>query len=94
MVKAARMVHVQYILNVALNAEKKVIAAWAGDLEKAHAEGVAFIRKWSQCESITGDIVVTSNGGSQPPRHAPAKTASSSCAAAASTVWAERILRN
>lgn len=63
MVKAARMVHVQYILNVALNAEKKVIAAWAGDLEKAHAEGVAFIRKWSQCESITGDIVVTSNGG-------------------------------
>ena len=63
MVKAARMVHVQYILNVALNAEKKVIAAWAGDLEKAHAEGVAFIRQWSQCESITGDIVITSNGG-------------------------------
>lgn len=29
----------------------------------AHAEGVAFIRKWSQCPSITGDIVVTSNGG-------------------------------
>ena len=63
MVKAARMVNVQYILNVALNAEKKVIAAWAGDLEKAHAEGVAFIRQWSQCESITGDIVITSNGG-------------------------------
>lgn len=63
MVRAARMVNVQYILNVALNAEKKVIAAWAGDLEQAHAEGVAFIRKWSQCESITGDIVVTSNGG-------------------------------
>lgn len=63
MVCAARMVNVQFILNVALNAEKKVIAAWAGDLEQAHAEGVAFIRKWSQCESITGDIVVTSNGG-------------------------------
>ncbi|MBR2675520.1 MAG: nickel-dependent lactate racemase [Solobacterium sp.] len=63
MVKAARMVNVQFILNVALNAEKKVIAAWAGDLEEAHAEGVAFIREWSQCPSITGDIVVTSNGG-------------------------------
>jgi nickel-dependent lactate racemase len=63
MVRAARMVNVQFILNVALNAEKKVIAAWAGDLEKAHAEGVAFIRKWSQCPGITGDIVVTSNGG-------------------------------
>jgi nickel-dependent lactate racemase len=63
MVCAARMVNVQFIMNVALNAQKKVIAAWAGDLEKAHAEGVAFIRKWSQCPSITGDIVVTSNGG-------------------------------
>lgn len=63
MVRAARMVNVQFILNVALNAEKKVIAAWAGDLEQAHAEGVAFIRKWSQCPSVTGDIVITSNGG-------------------------------
>ena len=63
MVCAARMVNVQFILNVALNAEKKVIAAWAGDLEEAHAQGVSFIREWSQCPSITGDIVVTSNGG-------------------------------
>ncbi|MBE5839484.1 MULTISPECIES: nickel-dependent lactate racemase [Butyrivibrio] len=63
MLCAARRVNVQFILNVALNAEKKVIAAWAGDLEAAHAQGVKFIREWSQCPSITGDIVVTSNGG-------------------------------
>ncbi len=63
MVCAARMVNVQFILNVALNAEKKVIAAWAGDLEQAHEEGVEFIRKLSQCPPVTGDIVVTSNGG-------------------------------
>ena len=63
MVYAARLVNVQFILNVALNAEKKVIAAWAGDLEQAHEVGVDFIREWSQCPSITGDIVVTSNGG-------------------------------
>lgn len=63
MVYAARKVNVQFIFNVALNGEKKVIAAWAGDLEKAHAQGVAFIRQWSQCPKITGDIVVTSNGG-------------------------------
>lgn len=63
MVCAARMVNVQFILNVALNAEKKVIAAWAGDLEQAHMKGVDFIRKWSQCPSVSGDIVVTSNGG-------------------------------
>lgn len=63
MVYAARKVNVQFILNVALNGEKKVIAAWAGDLEKAHEQGVAFIREWSQAPDITGDIVVTSNGG-------------------------------
>ena len=63
MVYAARKVNVQFIFNVALNGEKKVIAAWAGDLEKAHAKGVAFIREWSQCPEISGDIVITSNGG-------------------------------
>jgi nickel-dependent lactate racemase len=63
MVVAARAVNVQFIMNVALDAEKKIIAAWAGDLEKAHAAGVEFIRKWSQCKVIPADIVVTSNGG-------------------------------
>lgn len=63
MVCAARAVNVQFILNVALNGEKKVIAAFAGDLEKAHAEGVAFVRSLAQCPGITGDIVITSNGG-------------------------------
>lgn len=63
MLCAAKAVNVQFIFNVALNGEKKVIAAWAGDLEQAHAKGVQFIRQWSQCPGITGDIVVTSNGG-------------------------------
>lgn len=63
MVCAARAVHVQFILNVALNSEKKVIAAFAGDLEEAHAKGVEFVRGLAQCPSVTGDIVVTSNGG-------------------------------
>ena len=63
MIFAARAVNVQFIFNVALDGAKKVIAAWAGDLEEAHAQGVAFIRQWSQCPGITGDIVVTSNGG-------------------------------
>ena len=63
MVYAARKVNVQFIMNVALNAEKKVIAAFAGDLERAHAEGVAFVRSLAQCPSVEGDIVITSNGG-------------------------------
>lgn len=63
MVAAARAVHTEFIFNVALDGEKKIIAAWAGDLEKAHAAGVSFIRKLSQCHAVTGDIVLTSNGG-------------------------------
>ena len=34
MLCAAKAVHVQFILNVALDAQKKIIAAWAGDLER------------------------------------------------------------
>ena len=63
MLCAAKTVNVQFIFNVALDGEKKIVAAWAGDLEKAHEAGVAFIRQWSQCPVVTGDIVVTSNGG-------------------------------
>ena len=63
MVCAARRVEVAFILNVALNGKKQIVGAWAGDLEQAHAAGVAFVRTWSQCPSITGDIVITTNGG-------------------------------
>ena len=63
MVCAARAVNVQFILNVALNGEKKVIEAFAGDLEQAHDAGVAFVRELSQCPVVQGDIVITSNGG-------------------------------
>ena len=63
MLCAAKTVNVQFIFNVALDGEKKIVAAWAGDLEQAHEAGVAFIRQWSQCPVVTGDIVITSNGG-------------------------------
>lgn len=63
MVYAARKVNVQFTLNVALDGAKKIIAAWSGDLEQSHEEGVGFIRKWSQCPPVAGDIVVTGNGG-------------------------------
>ena len=49
MVEAARRVNVQFILNVALGEKKQIIAAFAGDLEQAHEEGVAFIRR---CHSV------------------------------------------
>ncbi len=63
MITAARMVNVQFILNVAQNSEKKILAAFAGDLIQAHEQGVEFVRRLAQCEPVTGDIVITSNGG-------------------------------
>ena len=63
MVYAARSVHLAFILNVALNSKKKVIAAFAGDMEEAHEKGVDFVRSLAQCPGVTGDIVITSNGG-------------------------------
>lgn len=63
MVYAARAAKLAFIMNVALDGEKKIIAAWSGDMEAAHEAGVKFIREQSQCPSIEGDIVITSNGG-------------------------------
>ena len=63
MLEAARRVNLQFIFNVALSGDKKVIAAFAGHFEKAHAAGVEFVRSLAQCPRTEGDIVVTSNGG-------------------------------
>lgn len=63
MVCAARAVNVQFILNVALDEKKEIIAAFAGDLVAAHEKGVEFVRSLAQVPYIQGDIVVTSNGG-------------------------------
>lgn len=63
MVEAARRTKVQFILNVALDPQKRIAAAFAGDLEQAHAQGVHFIRSQYGCRAEHGDIVITSNGG-------------------------------
>jgi len=63
MVAAARMAKLQFIVNVIIDEEKKTVAAFAGDLEAAHAAGVAFLRPYCQVDAIPADIVITSNGG-------------------------------
>lgn len=63
MLYGAKAVNVQFILNVALDSNKKIIAAFAGDLEKAHAEGTKFVASLAQYPAIQCDISVTSNGG-------------------------------
>jgi nickel-dependent lactate racemase len=52
-----------FILNVVLDAEKKVIAAFAGDMDKAHRKGCEFVLEQAGVESVKSPIVITSNGG-------------------------------
>ncbi len=63
MIYAARKVGVDFILNVALDADKKIIGAFAGSLDEAHRKGCEFVSSLAKVEKVTGDIVITSNGG-------------------------------
>lgn len=60
---AAKAAGLAFILNVVINSEKKVIAAFAGDVGEAHAKGCEFVASLAQVKAIPADIVVTTNGG-------------------------------
>ena len=59
----AQMANLQYIVNVLIDDRKRTAAAFAGDFRKAHAAGVAFLRRYCQVRPIPGDVIVTTNGG-------------------------------
>lgn len=64
MVAAARMAGLEYILNVVLNKEKQVVAAFAGDALIAHKAGCSFLdRRCRVTPAGLAPIVITSNGG-------------------------------
>jgi len=63
MVAAARMAKLAFIVNVVIDADHHTAAAFAGDMEQAHLQGVAFLRELCQVDAVPGDIVITSNGG-------------------------------
>lgn len=63
MVDAAEKARLAFILNVVLNEEKEIIAAYAGNRLAAHAQGCAFVDTFSQVKPVMSDIVITSNGG-------------------------------
>ena len=63
MLYAAQQAGLAFILNVVINAEKKVIAAFAGDSEKAHLTGCEYVLKMAEVKAKPADIVVTTNGG-------------------------------
>ena len=61
---AAAIVGVDFILNVVLDEHKKIVKAVAGDVTKAHREGVRFLDSLYQKKiAKEADIVIASQGG-------------------------------
>ena len=63
MVFAAKQARLAFIANVALDSNKKIIKAFAGDSEKAHLAGCDFVAGLAAVAAKPADIVITSNGG-------------------------------
>ncbi|WP_330615934.1 nickel-dependent lactate racemase [Serpentinicella alkaliphila] len=63
MLFAAEAANLAFILNVVIDADKKVINAFAGNRVLAHETGCKFVTELASVKSIPADIVITSNGG-------------------------------
>ncbi|TDY64999.1 nickel-dependent lactate racemase [Aminivibrio pyruvatiphilus] len=63
MVYAARKAGLAFICNVVLDPQKRITAAFSGDMEKAHEEGCAFLSRLAKVQAVPADIVITGNGG-------------------------------
>lgn len=63
MLYAAQSVNLDFILNVVIDKDKKVIGAFAGDVKEAHEVGCEFVTKLSKVDKVDADIVVSTNGG-------------------------------
>jgi nickel-dependent lactate racemase len=60
----AKMAGMDFIVNVALNENKQITGIFAGDVEKAHDHGVAFVReKVGDSVPEPVDIVITTSAG-------------------------------
>ncbi len=60
---AAKAANLSFILNVRLDSSKRIMAAYAGDPQKAHEAGCRDCLACNSVMRVEGDIVVTSNGG-------------------------------
>jgi nickel-dependent lactate racemase len=63
MMFAAEKANLAFILNVAIDEDKRIIKAFAGHFDKAHKKGCEFVGQISKIEKKQADIVVSSNGG-------------------------------
>jgi len=62
--EAARMIPATFLLNVALNCEKGITAVFAGDLDLAHEQGCAYVKRHAMAAAHKRyDIVIASNSG-------------------------------
>jgi lactate racemase len=57
------MKNVGFLLDVVLNSKKEIVAALAGDIMRAHREGVKFVDRMYSVKVPKADIVITSAGG-------------------------------
>lgn len=63
MLYAAQQAKLAFILNVVIDADKKVIGAFAGDSQEAHLTGCSFVMKMAEVKANPSEIVVVTNGG-------------------------------
>lgn len=64
MVAASRMANQRYIVNVVIDADKKVVHAVAGDAIEAHEAGCRFLERYCQVTpKRAADIAIATNGG-------------------------------
>ena len=64
MVAAAKLANFAYIVNVIIDEDKRIVAAFAGNPITAHRKGCDLLLKYCQVQpKQRGDIVISSNGG-------------------------------
>ena len=63
MLYAAQQAKLKFIMNVVLDDEGEIIAAFAGDSQKAHFAGCDYVLKKHSLAPAVADIVVTTNNG-------------------------------
>lgn len=61
--EAAKILGIDFILNVVLNEKKEIVFAAAGDYIEAHRNGAEFLNRFSKMEIEPADIIIVSPGG-------------------------------
>lgn len=62
--RIARIVGVDFLLNVGVSADQRIAGVFCGDLEAAHAAGCRQVEEWATARVASSfDLVVTSGGG-------------------------------